>query len=431
MRLPHLGLLLLAALLVACAEPTDPRPNIVLIEVEGLRVDHLNHAGYARPTAVGLDPLFERAAFFSHVRAPSSATHTSSASLLTGLSPTTHGVTATGMLPGGVPTFATVLGRAGWRTHGLSHHAGLNAEQGFAAGYENYVAGAGDVEKYPDAVDMLGWLREWIAREPPRPFFLYLHPMNTHAPYRVPETHRTALLGRAPSLALPWGSELMRAAQQPGRRRARQAIGDGHVQSLVDQYDTAVRYTLDRVGDMLAMLEQSGRLRDAIVVVTSNHGEELFDHQGFGHGRTLFEEGLRVPLYLRAPGIAPARIDTPIALEDVLPTVLELAGVEAPRSDGISHAAWLRGEGEAPKERAFIARLDRSEPRVVEHAIHEGRYKLIDAPRRADGSRRVVQLFDLSLDPEEKRNVAGESPEAAERLRATLAEGLRAQDARQ
>lgn len=421
-------LLLLCVLLCACADGAPRPPDVVLVDVESLRVDHLSHAGHPRPTAVGLDRLRERATLFTHARASSSDAASSTASLLTGLSPARAGLGGPpGRLDDRHETLAEVLSAAGWHAAGLSHHSGIASDRGFAQGFERFEAATGELAKHPDVGAMVAWLREWIASDPPRPFFLYLKPMNARGPYRVPARYRAELLGRPPSLALPFDGDLARAARMPGRWRARREIREVHVRSLVEQYDTAVRYTLDRVGEMLSLLERAELFEDALVVVTSNHGEELFDHEGFGSGHTLHEELLRVPLYVKLPrGDAPARVDAPVSLEDVTPTLLELldlassAGTPARPTDGISLAPLLRGETTEPPERDFLHVLDATDPRVEERALLRGRYKLIDARRRADGTRNRSLLYDLALDPAEQEDIAPESRELVSELRAAL-----------
>ncbi len=99
-------------------------------------------------------------------------------------------------------TLAESLRAAGWHTAGLSHHSGISREAGFAQGFDRFEAATGELERHPDVEAMVAWLREWLANDPPRPLLLYLHPMNAHGPYRVPNARRAALLGRPPSLAL-------------------------------------------------------------------------------------------------------------------------------------------------------------------------------------------------------------------------------------
>jgi arylsulfatase A-like enzyme len=274
------------------------------------------------------------------------------------------------------------------------------------------------VDEHPDAETMVAWLREWLAGEPPAPFFLYLHPMNSGPPYRVPADHRDVLLGRPPSRLLPYGGERMRAAQADGGA----TITPAQVASLVEHYDTALRYTLDRVAELLGLLEQSGRLDGALVVITANHGEELFDHHGFGHGKTLHEEVLRVPLYLKLPGASEAAtLDVPVSTLDVLPTVLDVLGIPPPAGDGRSLAPLLRGDAQTPAPRDFVHELGAPGDAGYQRALLLGRHKLIESDAgAAAGAPPTARLYDLVLDAREEDDLSAGSPEVVERLRGEL-----------
>ena len=412
--------LLLLAVGAGCAPSHPTPPDVVLIDLESVRPDHLSHTGYARPTAVRLDDFRDRAALFPHARAPSPTSLPGSAALLTGLSPRSLRRGGPGNGPAaGQPTLAEILREHGWHTVGLSHHPGIAAANGFDRGFDRFDAATGRVDEHPDAASMVAWLREWVASEPPTPFFLYLHPMNAGPPYRVPADQQGVLLGRRPNPLLPYGGERMRAAQMRGEA----GITGAHVASLVEHYDTALRYTLDRVADLLGLLAPAGHLDGALVVITANHGEELFDHRGFGHGRTLHEEVLRVPLYLKLPGAtAAATVQAPVSTLDVLPTVLDLLGIQAPATDGRSLVPLLRGDPERSPERDFVHELGAPGDALYQRALLRGRHKLIEAGDggTAAGAPPGAQLYDLVLDPSEENDLAAGSPEIVERLRREL-----------
>jgi arylsulfatase A-like enzyme len=393
----------------------------VLIDVDSLRADHIGHLGYRHPTSSGLDALRADAALFTTARAPSSATITSSASLLTGVSPERHGLWgASPRLSAAVATLAELLGGQHFQTVALSHHFALSRDSGLARGFESFESVPGPIESHPDASVMVDWLREWLATRPDGPFFLYLHPTNPHSPFKVPAEHRSDLLGRPPKRAFTPGGEVEQAVMG-GRTGVRKRMSLRMQRSLVEQYDAAVRYTLDRVGEMLELLRHDGSYRDALVIVAGNHGEELFDHGGFGHGFTLYEEVLRVPLYLKLPGQVSARtVETPVSLLDVVPTALDVLDL-APRDlEGRSLAGLARGEAPDASERSFVAWLEQPHNDASARALISGRYKLIDSLRRYDLPRGGVELYDLVLDPGERDDIAERATVVVERLRARL-----------
>jgi arylsulfatase A-like enzyme len=419
---PSCLLALLALLwLPACGPARSGPPDVVLIELDSVRADHVAHLGYELPTTRSLDAFRERAALFSAARSPSSGSAASSASLLTGLAPARLRVGARDpRLDPSHPTLAEALRKAGWATIGVSHHPAIGPDSGLDRGFDEFQGFRGEPSEHPDSAVMADWLREWLARDPPQPFFLYLHPMDAHPPYRVPAGRRKALLGRLPSDAMPYDGALMRAARQPMRRRAREAVGEREVLSLVEQYDTAVRYAFDQVGQMLAMLEQAGRLDDALVVITSSHGQELFEHGGFDSGRTLYEEVLRVPLYVKLPGgSTAAQFDERVSTLDVAPTILELLGLPAlpgdGPGDGRSLAPLLRGEVDTLPERDFVHAVMPDGPLSLLRALVRGRSKLIEGIG-------VSELYDLVLDPREQRDLSGDNREMVLELRRALTE---------
>jgi arylsulfatase A-like enzyme len=414
--------LLLAALAAAltlgtgCAEPPPERPNVVVITIDSLRADHLDHLGYDRPTAMGLDPLRDRSTLFARALAPTSSTAPSTASLLTGLFPLRHGVvTPDGAIADDVATLAEVLRESGWSTAALSHHPVLTRERGFARGFERFEGAIGPATEYADANQMIAWMREWLA-EARRPFFLYLHVMNVHGPYRVPTLRRQDLLGHLPGTQFTYGDALMRGIMEDGAIGLRSLVKSRYRGSLVDQYDTAVRYATGRVAKVLDLLRADGGFDESIVVLTADHGEELFDHGGFGHGHTLYREVLHVPLYVKLPGQQTGRtIDSAVSLMDVLPTILEVLSVPAPEVDGRSLVPLMRGESDAAGARAFH-HLTAWEEASVARSVVDGRYKLIDVERSYETTDGRQLLFDLVVDPGETRDISGTGSEIVERL---------------
>jgi arylsulfatase A-like enzyme len=418
-----------AALAMGCGGAQPTRPDVVLVVVDSLRADHLDHLGYERATAAPLDDFRARATLFTNAWAPAPSTVPSVASLFTGLLGV--GYDAFGRrpaIPPSVPTLAETLAERGWTTAAVPHHVDVDRKSGFARGFDRFDVYAGTTADYPDAGEMVRWVREWLADAPDGPFFLYLHPMNVHAPYRVPPAHAASLLGRAPKSDL---ATTVRTIMRDRRTDLRSSVKPARVKSLVDQYDTAIHYTTGRIAEVLDLLENAGRLDDALVIVTADHGEELFDHGGFGHGYTLYHEVLHVPLYVKLPRQQLARtVAAPVSLVDVFPTVLDALGIPPRTTDGISLLAALRGEPLEPRDRRIYHQL-RSLQRGIARAVVEGRYKLIDVTASYDGLRDDRLLFDLILDPAERNDLSEQGSEIADRLAAELDREFERLDRRQ
>jgi arylsulfatase A-like enzyme len=330
-----LGLVAAAALalLPACAPDERARAlgsgtPVVLVVVDTLRADRLSHAGHWRDTAAGLDVFLEDATFFERCWAPAPWTTPSTATILTGLHPLRHGATGHGRaLPGQAVTLAEHLGDAGYHTAAFSHNQNASAVLGFDQGFDVFEAHKGRSTAYDDISLMVERAARWMDDERADPFFLWLQPMNVHGPYKVPEPHADDLLGREPSRGFQYYGTTMRAILKEGDLARRERVGEVMLTSLGETYDTAIRYTLDQVGEVFDDLRERGLYDRALIVLTSDHGEELFEHGGFSHGYSLHRELLHVPLYVKLPGQrSGTRVGDHVTLADVVPTVLQVLG---------------------------------------------------------------------------------------------------------
>jgi arylsulfatase A-like enzyme len=227
----------------------------------------------------------------------------------------------------------------------------------------------------------------------------------------VPPDRQSELLGRPPSGLMHYGDRLMREVMA-GDAEARTRVGSAQVRSLTEQYDAAARYTLDRVAEILAVLKHAELYDGALIVLTGDHGDELFEHGGFAHGMTLHREVLNVPLYLKRPNAVDGRrYDEPVGLVDVAPTVLEQLGLPPLAGDGRSLAPWLAGSAQPDAERELLFELPSGG--TPTRAIVAGRYKLISGAGRK-------QLYDRVLDLRETEDIAAGAGELVGQLSARL-----------
>lgn len=403
------------------AEAPRP-PNVVLIVVDTLRADRLPEYGHNRPTSGALAEFLAVAHRFERCYTPGSWTRPSVASILSGLLPTRHRARHgdSDRLSDAVDSLPEVLSRHGWQTVGYSHNINIASSNGFNQGFDVFLGYEGGVLVYPDAEVMARTARHFLRTHGARPFFLYLQPMNPHGPYRVPPARRDDLLGHPPRTGFTYQGRIYRAIMNEGATDRRGEVTEEMLASLEETYDTAVRYTLDEIAGVLEQLRQADDLDDSLIVLTADHGEELFDHGGFSHGYSLYDEVVRVPLFVKLPGqTGPGRvIEQPVSLVDLHPTILELVGLPAvPDGDGASLARLLRGAAsEGPTAREFVFEGD-SDKRCVARGILAGRYKLLHIEGNYEGLEDELLLFDLESDPEELRNLAGERPAIAADLR--------------
>jgi len=377
---PRAAGILLAAAWAACAEPPPlDHPNVVLVCIDTLRADHLGCYGYERDTTPAIDRLAAESTVFADACAASSWTRPSVPSLLTGTYPLQHGLYGlegklTHALSDASVTLAEVFRDHGWRTAAVVCNPQLDLGNGFEQGFEDYRDDSGDAAEIERRAQT--WLDSLDGEDP---FFLYLHFLDAHWPYPIPDAYATRFGGS--SLPELWGAE-------PGR--VRDAINEGDRQStraeldrLRALYDGGIRYVDDQLALLFASLEERGLADDTIVCIVSDHGEEFMEHGRIGHGHGLQENLLRVPWILHVPGRRGRRVEHPVGLVDVFPTLLAAAGVEAPASEGVDR---LTRPGE---DRPVFAEL--KELRRYQQSLRRGSRKVtrrfvLEAPAPGEGA---------------------------------------------
>ena len=420
MRSPGIPLLLLAAL--GCGAPPAPRPNVLLITLDTTRRDHLSVYGYERDTTPGLVRFAAEGARYDRAYSPASITAASHATLFTGLYPIEHGVVKNGLvLHERHLTLAERLRALGFQTAGIVSSFVLDRRFGWEQGFDHYeddfqsAEASWRTEKWEEFKMSTGAFDRranyttdralrWLSRDrdPARPFFLFVHYFDPHAPYDPPppfDVRFKPKLGEVPPLA-----DTIR-----GR-------------NWTDRYDGEIAFTDAQLSRLFEGLSQLGLAESTLVVVVADHGEGLMQHQQMTHGANIFEEVVRVPLLMRWPGTIAANtvIDAPIEEIDLLPTVLELVGAvrEGPLS-GRSFAPALRtGQRLDPERPVYLHR------RPFDHQVYLGLavdgeqfgvvragWKWIEGTR--DGTR---ALYDLASDPLETLNRAATEPDRAREL---------------
>ena len=424
---PAVRALVLTATLItlaACSrdarEAGDARPSsILLVTIGTLRADHVHAYGYPRETTPNLDRLAADGVLFETAYAPSSATGPSHATLFTSRQPIGHGVVQNGIpLDAEIPTLASLLAAAGYRTAAFVSSYAVSSAFGFAQGFAHYDdafdagggtmtsrrwerAGGSKTALDRRAAATVDHAAEWLARTADgTPTFLWVHLFDPHAPYVTPPPFDTAFT----------------------------TPGAGERASEIDHYDGEIRYTDEQLGRLVTAFERAAGSRRGLVLVTSDHGEGLWDHGYPGHNRDLWEEEVRVPLVLRWRDGLPGgrRVSEPVHLADVLPTLLAAAGAgPAPAgAAGMDLLPVLRGQQALSAQRAIYltrpyfgerGRRRRLQQKGWGFAIRRGAWKAIVA---RDEER--LDLFDLAHDPRERHDVAGDDPARARDLDAQV-----------
>jgi len=341
--------------IVAAVEPLDPpetrrAANVVFFLVDTLRADHLSTYGYTKPTAPELDRFAEDATLFLDSQAQSSWTRASVASIFTGLSPQEHGANEDdeGLATEAV-TVAEIMRKGGFQTAGFTANGNAAQGAGFRQGFQTWKhLGRSRSETLLD--EALDWLRD---RDEDKPFFLWIHTVDPHAPYEPPADLIDAFAPPNTDLSLGQLETFQRF------HRGELDLTSEVMDQLVGLYDAEIRSNDRTFGRLLDELETQGLTDDTIVVFLSDHGEEFGEHGGWTHGKTLHAEMLETPLVIRFPDVARGeRVDFTAQHIDLLPTVVEYFGldVQTPLS-GRSLLPILAGTVEPPRQAHAYLRL--------------------------------------------------------------------------
>ena len=354
----------------SCSPPTpgknaatarDARPSIVLISIDTLRPDHLGLHGYSRDTSPALDAwAAEHAVIFEDAWANAPWTLPSHVSMLTGRNALGHGVNSRYPAPSSLVTLAERLGASGYRTAAWTGGSWLSPEYGLDQGFDEFrwwtAADGGESELATHVAEITAWLGD----QPAVPLLLFVHTYEVHSPYRPRQPYFESF-SDGPPLA-PITDRLLSPSKHDGfRLRKRLEFADGQpvpdedLPRVVAAYDSGIAHADSQLGQLLEAIERN--LGDNVaVLVTSDHGEALGEGGRVSHGR-LEKEDLRIPFILRLPGDrgAGARVTERVSSVDIVPTLLELAGLERPqRLDGDSVLATVDREDNQALPQPFI-----------------------------------------------------------------------------
>ncbi len=408
-------------------QPADPsaRPNLLLYVIDTLRADHTSLYGYPRPTTPRLEALAAEGIVFDPAWANASWTRPGTATLLTGALPSTHGAVNTlSLLAPDVELLSETLGAAGYATHALVTNPNLRGRWGLDRGWDEYRYIDLDL-RFTDSSAVIN--REVIPRlaglaAAEQPFFLYLHSMDPHAPYHPPPGYRQFL---DPAYTGPVDGSMASVGRLLERLRSDGAAAHAaDLEQLRGLYDGGILHNDTRIGELVDAMAELGLLESTAILITSDHGEEFFEHGGVMHGQSLYQELIGIPMLLRPPGgVAPRRIAGAQQV-DAAVMLATLAGVAVPPT-AIGRDLPTTGDAAARPVFSEEELRDRRLWSFVEDGmkLHYNRNA-----RHAEYQRQQThELFDLAADPGERVNLYADRPVLAgyllERAR-TLAAGL-------
>lgn len=344
-----------ASPVVGTPPQSDGPPDIFIYMIDTLRVDALGVYGSARPSSPHIDRFAQDAVLFERAWSPSSWTLPATASILTGVYPSRHGLTKMSLKPSGsIQSLAGLLSARGYETIAVSQSYVASRAYGLAAGFDHFYLHdvLGREEQASGTVRWFLW--QHLRRRPAgaEPLFLYAHTVDPHHPYA------------------PRGSDARFSVQSPGEAKRegkfltlRDAPASIHSQEDLEQYralyDGDVLYADRQFGAFLDLLRYRGAYEESLIILVSDHGEEFGEHGGVDHGRTLYEELLHVPLLVKFPNSwrRGERIAARVSTVDIAPTVMDLAGVPEAieEMDGVSLVQTIQDDPTVSPGRVLFA----------------------------------------------------------------------------
>lgn len=395
-----------------------PTPRVILISIDTLRADRLGCYGNERAKTPYLDLLAQNGVLFEDAISNSAWTLPGHGAMLTGVQPTALGLfKVTDRLDSHALTLAEVMREQGFDTGAIVSYILLDRVYGFDQGFEYF-----DYEHMQPAKQIVDKAIEYIGQRHDQKFFLFLHLYDPHWPYEP--TEKTA--GEFwPYVMTPLVMNLIGTGDYA--QFALKVINGPPVlnEYCLAMYDGEIADVDLELGRLFTYLYEKQLIDDTIVIVTSDHGEEFRDHGTFGHGLTLYDESLRVPLIMRYPRMLPegVRVEGQVQLLDVFPTVLDLAGIDSAQFELGGRNLYADIHAGAADAVPMIAETSMSgDPR---YALRDGHYKLI-TPYQLDfgGNLKLDkpnEVFDIQADPEERNNLAPDHPKMLEMLSQEMA----------
>ena len=403
-----------------------PPLNVILVIVDALRGDRIE----AKRNGVSVMPrLRERARqwwYFTNAVAQETWTKPSVASIFTSLYPDTHGVqyfASSGhqadVLPVDLPTLASILHASGYHTKAIQTSPTLQKAFGFDRGFDEYLyceEATADVVT-GDAIASLRTLAQ--------PYFLYIHYFDPHGPYLAPPPRDTTF-GNLPPISVEEKKLLDsneyymdHAFHATGIRKDRKygALSETAREYVRYCYDIECRFVDDQFAEFAGAL--GSNLDNTFLLFTADHGEELWDHGGLGHSKTVFEEVVHVPLLIHFPNQTSGRmVPLPVQSVDILPTIAARIGIEPnPAWQGVDIAKLPLDAPAVPRPQFSWARGTIYGGPINFACVRMGKYKLI-ADRYADRT----EAYNLEVNPHEQQNLANESSAEITPLKALLLE---------
>jgi len=386
------------------------RPNIILIGLDALRADHLGIYGYSKETSPQIDAFAQQSVVFDTAISQAAWTTPSFMSLLTSLYPSVHKLMEypnPGQLDDNIISWPVLMKAEGYLTASFNGGGYLSGKFGFDRGFDHFVSGQ---MYYKNAPRLFRDALAWIGRQQDQPFFLFLHTYSVHRPYWPPPVYRTRFF-------LESETEIDHTFSLPPREwdhwqdRIKAGRIDGEdIRKITALYDAEISYVDEAFGRFIQELKLSGVFDRSVIILTADHGDELFDHGQIDHIRTVYQELIHVPLIIKIPGAAPERIQGWMESIDIMPTILELIGLDCPAVQGES---MLKAINKGKMLRTYAFSEGGKKGSIKALLSREWKYIY-------DTSTQTEELYHLLKDPAESQNLVRDYQRVRENMRTHL-----------
>lgn len=374
--------------------------NVILITLDTVRADHLSCYGHPFETAPNISSFVDKSTLFTRAISQSSWTLPAHASILTGVYPHSHGAEQLKTpLDPSFPLLSEILNKEGFHTAAFVSSEFVSEKYRFHKGFTTFDSSLGPGEKdgiFAEGITdrALDWLEVTEG-----PFFLWLHYFDPHHYFMLHEEVDYGSISRVEepeTVRYHWWNV------HPLKRD----IPQEEIDDYLALYNGEIFYTDKHVGRLLDYLEEKGLMKKTCLIITSDHGESFNEHRLMGHDNVLYQDLIHVPLIVFVPGKPPSIDDHVTEIRNIMPTVLDLLGVNKPEY-------LAEGIFSSQRSAAYAEVHNRNPNRRI--AVLQDRWKLIYTLEEE-----YVELYDLDKDSSETLNVAAEYPELVQDLRDAL-----------
>jgi hypothetical protein len=347
-----------------------PNANVILIVIDALRADHLGCYDYSRDTSPEIDKLAKEGIIFKNMLAQCSWTKPATASILTGLYPRSHGGDGGNRILARVNLLPEILSKHGYRSYAFVSNSFVSKSFGFDQGFEKFYFFQEKVEKsnsniYVSSDEINRSISKFILQlKDTNKNFIYIHYMDPHYPYTPKEKYFSILNKREFIASFPLQESISAINGQKRRRLIKEAI---------NAYDDEILYNDKIIGKLIQTLKSKNMYSNSIIIITSDHGEEFFEHGKVEHGSSLYDELLKVPLIIRLPDKIHETIDEIANQVDILPTILSLLKISIPENiEGIDLLNNKRNSNPISYAELRSSKITLSSIRTSKHKLIEG-----------------------------------------------------------